>query len=281
VTPGELVLIIASCIAAGAVAGYFAGMIGIGGGFTTVPVLNYLLPIAAVPSASIMHVALATSLALMVVNTASAAWHRWRARSLTPSLLARLAGPVAAGAILGVVFADGLPDWVLRAGFIAFIAIAIYRGLRRLRRHTAPPPTVRPTEGRLPRAWIWAPYFVLVGTVGAMAGGGAATLTVPFCVARRYSMQEAAGQAAALSAVIGLAGAASFALIADPPAAMPPFSLGYLYLPALAGLLAGGQVGVRRGVTDARRLSDRRLRQIFLGLLSVVLLAMSAKLAGL
>lgn len=277
--PAELLPIVGACVLAGALAGFFAGLIGVGGGFTTVPILNYLLPLAAVPDDEVMHAALATSLALMVVNTASAAWHRWRARSLSPPLFARLAVPVGCGAVLGVLFAGGLPDWVLRAGFAGFVGFAILRGLQRLRR-PAPGPRGGDREGSLPAAWVWVPYFVLTGVVGAMAGGGAATLTVPFVTARHYSMQEAAGQAAGLSAIIGLAGATTFVFLGAGPEGMPPWSLGYLYLPALVGLLAGGQLGVRRGVACAQRLSDRLLRTIFIGLLAAVLAAMLAKILG-
>ncbi len=217
----QLLLFLAVCVLAGALAGVLAGLIGIGGGFTTVPILNYLLPLAAVPERHVMHVAVATSLALMIVNTASAAWFRWRSGSLSPPLLASLALPVALGAVLGVLFADGLPDWVLRAGFTAFVAIALFRGVQSIWRPKRKPTPRAPGQGSLPSPVVWAPYFMVTGMTGAMAGGGAATLTVPFMMLRRYSMQEAAGQSAALSATIGLAGAISFALLGQGPEAMP------------------------------------------------------------
>ncbi len=277
----QLLLFLAICVLAGAVAGLFAGLIGIGGGFTTVPILNYLLPLAAVPERHVMHVAVATSLALMIVNTASAAWFRWRSGSLSPPLLASLAAPVALGAVIGVLIADGLADWVLRLGFIGFTAIALYRGLLSLCRPSPKSPSRALGHGTLPSAVIWGPYFLVAGLTGAMAGGGAATFTVPFLMLRHYSMQEAAGQSAALSATIGVVGATSFALLGQGPVAMPPWSLGYLYLPALAGLLVGGQLAVRQGLRLAGRLSEQRLRQIFLSVLAFVLLAMLGKQAGL
>ncbi|GAB5470601.1 MAG: sulfite exporter TauE/SafE family protein [Rhodospirillales bacterium] len=280
---GTLVVILLGCLAAGLLSGSFAGLLGIGGGFTTVPVLNYLLPLAAVPDRHVMHVALATSLAVMIANTATAAWWRWRAGNLNPVLTATLAAPVALGALAGALFADGLADWVLRLGFIGFVAIVLLRALYLLaRRKTRKPKAVTASsEASLPTIAFWAPYFWMTGVTGAMAGGGAATFTLPFLVARRYGMAQAAGQAAALSAVIGLVAAGTFALVGTAGGDLPPYSLGYLYLPAMAGLMVGGQIGVPRGVKLAQRLSDRQLRGLFLGFLGVVLLAMLGKNLGL
>ncbi len=275
-----LLLIVAGCIATGAIAGLFAGMIGIGGGFTVVPVLNYLLPLAQVPDRQVMHVALATSLALMIVNTASAAWYRWRNGDLYPPLFGLLAGPVMLGALGGALVAGATPDWILRLGFIIFICLVLLRSVKRLIWPKPRPPSPPRGSGRLPRGGIWAPYFFLTGVVGAMAGGGAATLTLPFMAANRYSMQEAAAQAAALSASIGLIGAGAYIVTGSGQAAMPPFSLGFLYLPALAGLIVGGQLGVPRGVRLAKGMSEAGLRAIFLSVLAVVLVLMVAKAFG-
>ncbi|MEQ8650894.1 MAG: sulfite exporter TauE/SafE family protein [Kiloniellales bacterium] len=275
-----LLAIVAGCVATGAFAGLFAGMIGIGGGFTVVPVLNYLLPLAQVPDRQVMHVALATSLALMVANTASAAWYRWRNGDLSPPLFGLLAGPVMLGALGGAMAAGALTDWILRLCFIVFICLVLLRSLKRFI-WPKPKPRKRPRgSGRLPATAIWTPYFFMTGVFGAMAGGGAATLTLPFMAARRYSMQEAAAQAAALSASIGLVGAAAYIVTGSGQAAMPPLSLGYLYLPALAGLIVGGQIGVPHGVRMAKGMSEGKLGAIFLSFLVVVLISMVAKALG-
>lgn len=275
-----LLLIVAGCVATGAFAGLFAGMIGIGGGFSVVPVLNYLLPLAQVPDRQVMHVALATSLALMIANTASAAWYRWRNGDLYPPLFGLLAGPVMLGALGGALVAGATPDWTLRLGFIVFICLVLLRSLKRWIWPKPKPPSPPRGRGSLPKSGVWAPYFFLTGVIGAMAGGGAATLTLPFMAANRYSMQEAAAQAAALSAAIGLVGASAYILTGSNIEAMPPFSLGFLYLPALAGLILGGQLGVPRGVRLAKGLSEARLRTIFLSFLVVVLISMVAKALG-
>jgi len=117
----EVVLL---CLLAGAIAGVFAGMLGLGGGLTTVPILNFVLPLAGVPEQRLMHAALAGSLVLMIVNTANAAYARWRHGHLDLRLFLRLAWPVFLGATIGVALADMTPDAILRFAFIGFIACA-------------------------------------------------------------------------------------------------------------------------------------------------------------
>ena len=242
--------IIAICVLAGAFAGMLSGLLGLGGGLTTVPILSFILPFAGVPQSRAMHVALATSLALMIANTSAAALTRYRHGDLDLRLFLRLATPVAMGAFLGVALANQVADLALRLFFIAFVLFAMARTLRHLHRDTHGPDGSRAPGDRpraiagLPRGRVMVPYALVTGAVGALAGGGAATLMVPFLGQAGYSMQVAAAQSAGLSAVIGLFGAATYAVAGTAIADMPAGSLGYVFLPALAGLLLGGVVGV-------------------------------------
>ena len=71
----------------GAVAGVLAGLLGIGGGVVLVAALVALLPLSGVPAEAVMHVALATSLASIIVTaSASANAHRKRGSVLWPSV---------------------------------------------------------------------------------------------------------------------------------------------------------------------------------------------------
>lgn len=58
-------------LALGAFVGVMAGLLGIGGGLIVVPALLYLLPYAGISPELSMHIALATSLASIIITSGS------------------------------------------------------------------------------------------------------------------------------------------------------------------------------------------------------------------
>src|SRR5262245_50217204 len=69
----ELLPLIAILGTTGLIAGFAAGLLGVGGGIVTVPVLEYTLRFAGVPDEFRMHVAVATSLAAIIPTSISSA----------------------------------------------------------------------------------------------------------------------------------------------------------------------------------------------------------------
>lgn len=93
-----LLAILVSC---GLVAGFAAGLLGVGGGIVTVPVLEYALRYADIPEEYRMHLAVGTSLAAIIpTSITSARLHHARGavdlelarRWAVPMLLAAFAG---------------------------------------------------------------------------------------------------------------------------------------------------------------------------------------------
>lgn len=68
-----MTLFIISCLLTGALAGFLAGLFGIGGGLVIVPVLVHLLPTIGVPDSLVMNVALGSSFATIVITAFSSA----------------------------------------------------------------------------------------------------------------------------------------------------------------------------------------------------------------
>ena len=66
-----MVLDIVLYLAVGAAAGLLAGLLGVGGGLIIVAALAWLLPLRGFPPEHVMHVALATSLASIILTSLS------------------------------------------------------------------------------------------------------------------------------------------------------------------------------------------------------------------
>src|SRR5918999_4897326 len=111
---GALALLALALAGAGVVTGFLAGLLGIGGGGILVPVLYEVFTILGVDAAIRMHMAVGTSLAVMVpTSLKSFAAHRAKG-AVEMAIVARLAGPVLLGVVLGVAVAEASPSTFLK-----------------------------------------------------------------------------------------------------------------------------------------------------------------------
>src|SRR3954468_7602137 len=105
----ELLPLIAVLAVSGVFAGFVAGMLGVGGGIVTVPVLEYALRFAGVPEEYRMHVAVATSLAAIIPTSISSARTHHARGAVDWQLARRWGAPIVMGALLGGIAASHAP----------------------------------------------------------------------------------------------------------------------------------------------------------------------------
>jgi uncharacterized membrane protein YfcA len=124
---GELAMLVGALLGAGLVTGLLAGMLGIGGGDILVPVLYEVFGTLGVDPAIRMHLAVGTSLAVIIpTSLRSFAGHRARG-AVDMDLLKGMALPVIAGICLGAALARYSNDAVLKA---IWVLAATLMGLR-------------------------------------------------------------------------------------------------------------------------------------------------------
>jgi uncharacterized protein len=260
-------------LAAGLAAGLVSGLFGLGGGLTIVPALAFALPLEGVNQKYVMHVAIGTSLVVMVVTALYTTVLRHRSGDLDWALFCRLAPRVVLGAVLGAIWGDLLPGVALRAFFIGFVSYTIARALQRRYGAVAKSPGAdpRPSPPTLPRPISLWTYGLATGLCGALLGAGAAIIIVPYLRAARYRIQEASAIAAGLSATIGVGAGAGYVAGGLNEIGLPSAAVGYLYLPAFAGLSIGALAGSPLGVSISHKLDEDIQFWLFLGYLAVVL----------
>jgi uncharacterized membrane protein YfcA len=117
---------------------------------------------------------------------------------------------------------------------------------------------------------------LVLGAVSSIVGIAGGTLFVPFLNLCGVGMRRAIGTAAALGVPIGLVAAIVY-LTAGIAAGkgLPPYSAGYIYLPAFAGCSLGGIWTSRHGANIGKRLNVRGLKLAF----ALVLLVAAVKMA--
>lgn len=238
----------------GAMVGFFAGLLGIGGGIVMVPMLVFVFSAQGFPSEHLMHLSLATAMATIVFTSiASVRAHHvrgsvdWRvARAMAPGMLA--------GA-LGASLAAGLIP--TRPLAVMFTALVFYAATQTL-------VTVRPKRAReLPGpAGVFVAGTVIGGVSSLLAAGGA-FLSIPFLAWCSVPLRRAIGTAAANGFPIAVAGTLGYTVQGLRAENLPDGSLGYVYLPALAFVVAAGVITAPIGARVAHALPVWRLRIIF------------------
>jgi len=254
-------------LAIGTVAGILAGLLGIGGGLVIVPSLYFLLSRDGVATDIAMQVAVGTSLATIVLTSISSVLAHHRRQAVLWPLVVQLAPGMMAGALLGAVIADWLPSQLLAQVFAGF---ALLVGLQMM--------WVRDVRGhvQLPGPGVMAASGGVIGAISALVGIGGGSMTVPFLTWHRVPIHEAVGTSAGCGLPIAVAGTAAFVALGQSQTALPPHSLGYVYLPAMAGIVIASVIAAVAGAALAHRLPQpvlRRVFALFLVLLGIYMLA--------
>lgn len=245
----------------GAVAGVLAGLFGIGGGLVIVPALLSVFALQGFASAHLMHLAIGTSLATIVLTGVSSMLAHHRRGAVDWQTARGLMAGIVLGATLGSWLADRLDTGQLKILFGVFeilIGLKLLFELRASRQRLAP--------GRPALAIGGA----IIGTVSVLLGIGGGTLTVPLLVWFGVAMTTAVGTAAACGVPIALAGALGFIVIGLDAEGLPQWSLGYIHWPAVVGILVLSIPAARYGAALAHRLPARALRRLFAVLLILV-----------
>lgn len=245
----------------GAVAGVLAGLLGIGGGLVIVPILVLTLTWQGAPLDHLMQISLGTSMASIVFTSVSSFMAHHRRGAVRWEVVRRIVVGILLGTFLGASVASRLPSNVLKVIFVAFL---YYMAMDLLRNR-------KPKASRtLPGPWGMFGVGGLIGLVSAFVGIGGGTLSVPFMIYCNLPVHTAIGTSAAIGFPIALAGTAGYILNGLGAAPLPPWSLGFVYLPALVGVVGSSMLTAPLGVRLAHRLPVDKLKRVFALLLFVV-----------
>lgn len=241
-------------LALGAVAGVLAGLLGIGGGLVIVPVLAWLFSAHAFAPELIMHLAVGTSLATIVFTSLSSVRAHHRRGAVLWPVFWQLAPGIVLGAWLGAAVANLLPTAALRIVFGVFeLLVALQMGFSLL------------PEGHrvLPGRYGMTLAGTVIGSISAVIGIGGGTLSVPFMVWCSVNIRQAVATAAAVGLPIALAGTAGFIVTGWGVGGLPGMTLGYVHLPALAGIVAASMLFAPLGAHLAHTLPTAVLKRLF------------------
>ena len=237
---------IALYLALGCCTGMLAGLLGIGGGVIIVPLQGINGPVNLL--------ALGTSMAsTLFISIASVREHNRHKTVLWPVVF-RLAPGVVTGTLLGGFLVVFLPGRLLSAIFVIFLSYVACQMLLDI--------TPKPSR-HLPGAAGIAGIGVGIGVFSSFVGISGGTLIIPFLTLCNTPMREAVATSAGVGLPLALAGTAIYLVQGWGAPGLPPHSFGFIYLPALVGLVCASMLTAPLGAKLAYRVPVPRLKRFF------------------
>jgi len=251
----EVVILVIAMLAAGVLGGVLAGLLGVGGGIVMVPVLELVLELLGVPADYRMHMAVATSLAVIIPTSVSSARAHHKRGAVDVELAKRWVPFIALGAIIGVLIASQVSGPTLTAvfGVIALLVAA----------KMALPLDQKTITSEVPKAAATAFIPMSIGTISSMMGIGGGTLTVPTLTLMGETIHRAVGTSALFGLLISIPGTIGFIVLGWGNEQLPPGSLGFVNMIGFALIAPTTVLAAPLGARLAHALSRRKLSLLF------------------
>lgn len=249
----------------GAIAGLIAGIFGLGGGIIIVPTLIFTFSYLDFPAQVLTHLAVGTSLATILFTSVSAIYVHHRKLAIDWSLALKLSVGMLFGGLIGAYFADFMPGALLQRIFAVYcVCVAL-------------------------QMWFaWSPKAILtvparlgcillggaIGMVSGLFGIGGGSLVVPVLTLYRVKITQAIATSAVTGFPIAVSGTVGYIIMGWGNPSLPQGSLGYVYWPAMLGIILSSTAFAKFGALLAHRLPSRKLKK----LLALVLVVVAIKL---
>jgi uncharacterized protein len=268
----DLVIRIVVFALVGAVTGFLSGLFGVGGGIIRIPVFLRLLPLFGVAHPVVMHVAVGTSIALVLPAAMAATRKQIALGNLDLSFYRTWAIGIFAGALIGNLLLPHVSTEILTVVFTIFIlTVAVYEGFFK----------GRVTIGKeLPSGATKLAIATSVGCVAALTGTAGGTVTTPILQAFGARIAAAVATSSATGLVTGSVGTIGAIWAGWQAHGLPSLCLGYVDLIIFAVMLPTTMLAAPLGVRMGQILSEAWLRLAFAVMLFIIAADLILKLVA-
>jgi uncharacterized membrane protein YfcA len=261
-------------LALGAFAGFFAGLLGVGGGAVMVPVLAVMFAAQQFSDAHLMHLALGTSRATIIFTSVSSLRAHHQHGAVLWPVVKTIAPGIVVGTLAGAQIAAHVstrPLAIFFAVFMSYVAVQMILN-------------VKPKPSReLPGSAAMFGVGTGIGGISALVAIGGGSLSVPFMTWCNVKMHNAIGTSSAIGFPIAVAGTVGYMISgygAMQQGGLPSGSFGFIYLPALAGTVVASVIVAPYGAKLAHKLPVATLKKVFAGVIILLLVKMLHGLFG-
>ena len=248
-------LLILELAALGLVTGFLAGLLGIGGGMIMVPFISAILSGRGVEPGLAVKMAIATSMATIIFTSVSSVRAHHKKGAVRWDIVKALAPGIVLGAMVASlgVFAllKGASLYFVFAAFVAFSGSQMF-----LDNKPSPTRQLPGTAGLLGAGGV-------IGALSGLVGAGGGFVSVPFMTWCNVAIHNAVATSAALGFPIALANVVGYVIAGQGLQGVPPYSFGYLWLPALVVIASCSVLMAPLGARAAHALPVKKLKRAF------------------
>ncbi len=249
----------------GSFVGFMAGLLGIGGGGIMVPVLTTLFLYQGFPLDSVIHIALGTSMASIILTSLSSL----RAHDIKGAVRWTIVKDMSPGIIVGTFLATFLVAYLntvflalFFSLFMAYIALQLF-----LNRQAMPTRSLTNKTGLLLAG-------AGIGSLSALVSIGGGSLTVPFLSWQNIPLKKAIGTSAAIGLPLSIAGTLGYIFNGWENTSLENGMLGFIYLPAVMLISITSFLMAPYGAKLAHKLPTPILKKAF----AILLIILSIKM---
>ena len=260
---GEIMNLLAVLAIAASVAGFMAGLLGVGGGIIMVPALYYVFTVLGFDITTRMHLSVGTSLAIIIPTSIISTKTHMEYNAVDFELVKSFAIFILLGVLAGTFLAVNLktPALVLFFSIFAFMVGLFFIFLRE--KLVDNPKKISNVVKNL--------SGIVIGFISVPLGIGGGSLMVPFMRTFGYDIRKSIGTAAAVGFLIAVSGTITMItggkIINN---VNTPFSFGYINLIGFLVFVPVTMVMARIGAKAVHKINKKILSKIFGTFLLVV-----------
>jgi len=249
----------------GSIVGFIAGLLGVGGGGIMVPMLMFIFLQQGIHIDNVMHLALGTSMASIIVTSFSSMLAHQKHKAINWRIVKLMSIGVIIGTFSSTFLASHLSSLYLAMFFTAFMGyIALKMLFKKQTKHA-----VKDIDNN-----SLLISSTGIGAISALVSIGGGSLTVPYLTSKNIDIKKAIGTSAAIGLPISIAGTLGYLINGWNNEFEYNHSLGFIYLPAVLLISITSFIAAPYGAKLAQRLPINILKKIFAFLLILLSLKM-------
>jgi uncharacterized membrane protein YfcA len=261
---GDLAMLAAGLLVAGAFAGVLAGLFGVGGGAIIVPILFETFRLLGVDEEVRMPLAVGTSLAIIIPTSIKSFRGHYKKGAVDMALLRAWVVPVVVGVLLGSAIARYADPWVFK---LVFILVAGFNAVRLIFGND----TWR-IAADLPKGWLLRAYGSGIGLASALMGIGGGQISNMLMMLHGRGIHQAVATSAGLGLIISIPGAIGYVLAGLGKEGLPPDAIGFVSVLGFLLVVPTTLITAQIGVNLAHAWPKRKLEVAFGIFLAIVCL---------